>query len=840
MIYALVTSDLLTAIRFSAMPRKIPDAQANYMKPTKNPDARFGWDSIGGRYLYIMLLLVVFILATAWGANIYVNRSSQESLANLGLRQQVESVVYYLRKDAVKIQHHIYNYLLTHERRHYTEALEETSHLTTLVEALPSFGWIQRTPGIGDNVQGLGRSLHRLRVEIERTLSDGDNTDGQRQAERRLRYDVQPIIASIMREVTQIENAINAEKISDLTSHTEISAGLSRAIWMIGLVCLVLIGFVYQIFVRSVQRPLALVSKALKAEAEGGKAIALPKTHIRETDDLISTFEVMREQVHSLQQRLEIILATAAEGIVTFDKDGRIESVNKAAVGLFGYQENELVGKDLSLVIPPHARDARSSYLEHFMRNEIKRLLGHEGEVLGRHKDGTTFPMALKVSSMVLEGRQLYTGLVADISERKAMLDHLKNMAEHDGLTGLYNRTYFQGELERVVERTRRGGQTCALFYIDLDNFKYVNDTMGHAAGDKLLIDVASILHRRARKSDLIARFGGDEFTVLLYDISAARVLHTAESFRAMLAGYDFMQNGEKINVGCSIGVAMIAPEIRSPEEVMSHADLACHLAKRGGRNRVHLYQPADAENASTMPLDMGWPQRIKEAIESSRFAIACQPIVNTGTRAIESYEVLIRMLGKNNELIMPGGFLPSAERFGLAQDIDRWVINQAIDTLAGQRLSCPDLCYSINLSGQTIVDLGVCNLIQEKLLDTGLDPSALMFEVTETVAIADMAAAVKFLASLRAIGCRTAPDEFGSGMSSFAYLKDLPVDCVKIDGRFVKNLASNPIDQAMVKAMNDIVHALGKTTVAEFVENEAEPPVDTPVDKRRRRFRDH
>ena len=455
------------------------------------------------------------------------------------------------------------------------------------------------------------------------------------------------------------------------------------------------------------------------------------------------------------------------------------------------------------------------------MRNEIKRLLGHEGEVLGRHKDGTTFPMALKVSSMVLEGRQLYTGLVADISERKAMLDHLKNMAEHDGLTGLYNRTYFQGELERVVERTRRGGQTCALFYIDLDNFKYVNDTMGHAAGDKLLIDVASILHRRARKSDLIARFGGDEFTVLLYDISAARVLHTAESFRAMLAGYDFMQNGEKINVGCSIGVAMIAPEIRSPEEVMSHADLACHLAKRGGRNRVHLYQPADAENASTMSLDMGWTQRIKEAIESSRFAIACQPIVNTGTRAIESYEVLIRMLGKNNELIMPGGFLPSAERFGLAQDIDRWVINQAIDTLAGQRLSCPDLCYSINLSGQTIVDLGVCNLIQKKLLDTGLDPSALMFEVTETVAIADMAAAVKFLASLRAIGCRTALDDFGSGMSSFAYLKDLPVDCVKIDGRFVKNLASNPIDQAMVKAMNDIVHALGKTTVAEFVENE-------------------
>ena len=558
----------------------------------------------------------------------------------------------------------------------------------------------------------------------------------------------------------------------------------------------------------------------------GGGAFVMTVTYLsaRTIDDVkrITRLELENNRILATQRRLETILDNAAEGIITFDQNGTIENVNKAAETLFGYPEAEVIGKDISLLIPPpEAREKRQGYLEHFMRTEIQRLLGHEGEVTGRHKDGSRFPMALKVSEIVLDGRPLYTALTADISERKAMLEHLRIMAEHDGLTGLHNRTYFQNEMERFLEQVKRTGQTCALLYIDLDNFKYINDTLGHAAGDQLIIEVASILKKRTRKTDVVGRFGGDEFTVLLFNVSQEQAMHTAESFRKKLVNYRYRRSGDSLDIGCSIGVALLTPQSQNITEIMSQADLACHLAKRAGRNRVHLFVPTDAESATAMTLDMGWSQRIKEAIEKNRFALACQPIVNTRTREIESYEVLIRMLDEHNELIMPSGFLPTAERFGLSVDIDKWVIVNAIETLISQRREMPDLRYSINLSGQTLTDPGICDLILQKLVSTGLNADALTFEVTETVAIADMAAAEAFLSRLQQIGCRTALDDFGSGMASFAYLKDLPVDCVKIDGRFVKNLATSQVDQAMVKAMNEIAHALGKQTVAEFVENE-------------------
>jgi diguanylate cyclase (GGDEF)-like protein/PAS domain S-box-containing protein len=542
----------------------------------------------------------------------------------------------------------------------------------------------------------------------------------------------------------------------------------------------------------------------------------------RERAILLAEFEEMRKGVQSRQQRLETILDNAAEGIITFDRQGLIRSFNRAAERLFGYTEADIQGQDLSFLIPPtDAPDRREGYLEHFMRSEIQRLLGHEGEVIGRQQDGTRFPLALKVSEIVLDGEPLYTAIVADISERKALMEHLKNMAEHDGLTGLYNRTYFQQELERVVERARRDQEGFALLYIDLVNFKYVNDTLGHAAGDKLLVEVANLLNHRARKSDLIVRLGGDEFTVLLYNANANLVGTIAESFRQALESYSFKHAGERVDIGCSIGAAHITPAVESASQILSQADIACHIAKRSGRNRIHVFSPADESNMTVMSLDMGWSRRIREAIEHNRFALACQPIVNTRSGEIESFEVLIRMLDDTNALILPGGFLPSAERFGLSANIDRWVIVNAIETLAEQRRITPKLRYALNLSGQTLTQMEVCDLILERLQTTGLDPSALTFEVTETVAIADMAVAETFLARLQQIGCRTALDDFGSGMSSFAYLRDLPVDVVKIDGRFVKNLAANPVDQAMVKAMNEIAHALGKQTVAEFVETE-------------------
>ena len=295
-----------------------------------------------------------------------------------------------------------------------------------------------------------------------------------------------------------------------------------------------------------------------------------------------------------------------------------------------------------------------------------------------------------------------------------------------------------------------------------------------------------------------------------------------ADSFRQKISSFVFRYEGQHVDIGCSIGMVMLGAQTRDAAEALSRADIACHLAKRGGRNRVHVFTEADAGNVETMSLDMGWSRRIKDAIEKGKFLLACQPIVHTASRKITSYEVLVRMWDDNNELIMPAGFLPSAERFGLSLDIDRWVIINAIDILVQHRKVQPDIRYSINLSPQAMSSPGIGDVIKEALDATQLDPAALVFEVTENAAISDMTAAVRLLTTLRSYGCRTALDDFGAGMSSFAYLQELPVDYVKIDGRFVKNLAANPVDQAMVRAMNDIAHALGKQTVAEFVEDEA------------------
>lgn len=585
-------------------------------------------------------------------------------------------------------------------------------------------------------------------------------------------------------------------------------------------VLVVSVGLVF--FEWGLRRPMAHMARALRQEAAGKPDISVPPTTMTETLDLAIAFDDMRRQVRSRQQRLETILENAAEGIITFDENGIIETCNRAAEQLFGYTEAEVRGKPLSLLIPVDATEGHKDYLEHLVRVELARVIGHEGEVYGRHRDGTRFPMALKVSVINLEGRKVYTGLVADISERKALFDRLKTMAERDGLTGLYNRTYFHEELERLVARVRRHGQTCALLYIDLDNFKYINDTLGHAAGDRLLMDIAVILSKRARKSDLIARLGGDEFAVLLYDTPIEHANNVAESFRGALASYVFTYGGERVPIGCSIGVTVINAATAAAPEALSHADVACHLAKRGGRNRVHVFAEKDKENVSSMSIDMGWSRRIKEAIDHDRFTLACQPIIAVATGEIESYEVLVRLRGDGDEVILPGGFLPAAARFGLSVDIDKWVILHAIETLAHQRKRLSALRFSINLAAPTLAEESVYELIVQRLATTGLPPTALTFEVTETVAIADMTLASSFLGKVRALGCKTALDDFGAGFSSFGYLQDLPVDIVKIDGRFVRNIATSPVDQAMVRAMNDIAHVLGKRTVAECVENEA------------------
>lgn len=633
-----------------------------------------------------------------------------------------------------------------------------------------------------------------------------------------LRDAVQSLFVRIWRRIRVLENEFDVLATEDTAAVQSANKyGRSGNLWSLVLFGLVATGVGFVLSEYSGRRPLAGDVPNVTPPISGYDLDSRSSGRVQEKNPITA----LRER-HTRQHRLELILDHAPQAIITFNSTGVIDSINQAAAKLFGYREDKMMGERVSLLIaPPNTWNGKKDYLAYFLSTELERFISAEGEVVGRRNGGATFPMAIRLSAPTLDGEPLYTALLSDISEHKAMLDNLTAMAEHDGLTGLYNRTYFQQELDRVVDRARRTGRRYSLLYIDLDNFKFVNDTLGHAAGDRLLGEISKELLKRARKSDLVARFGGDEFTVLLYDIDPKLSVEVAESFHKKVSDYVFVHGGEAIQVGCSIGAVVIGAESTSAEEALSRADLSCHLAKRSGRNRIHLFNPADHADVATMTADMGWSRRIKHAIDNGRFALACQPIVSTQDRTLESFEVLIRMLDEDESLIMPEGFLATAERFGLANDIDRWVIVHSIDNLIEQRRTAPNTRYSINLSAQTLSDPSICDFIVEKLETSGLHPTALTFEITETAAIANMYVATKLLSRLQRIGCKIALDDFGSGMPSFAYLKDLPVDIVKIDGHFVKQLAESPVDQAIVKGMNDIVHALGKKTVAEFVENE-------------------
>ncbi|MFV2059102.1 MAG: EAL domain-containing protein [Gammaproteobacteria bacterium] len=637
-----------------------------------------------------------------------------------------------------------------------------------------------------------------------------------------LKNDIHPLFATLWENLDRVKRKIEFQTRSDIKTTTETADEVSKSIWFLSLLILTsgLLGTLA--FEFQIRRPIKRVSSALKAEADGVKNASLPNYNLQEISDLVSAFSNMRDEVNARQERLQSILNNTAEGIVTFDEKGIIETWNSAASELFGWSEKEVLGTALTKYISSSEFDNREQYLTYFLRNEIINIDNAEHDIIGHRKNGDTFHLSFKSSKMILGGQTKYTALIANITKEKAMLENLRYLAEHDGLTGLNNRVFFNDELNKVVEKVKRNSKySCSILYIDLDNFKYVNDTLGHAAGDKVLVDITQILQHRTRKTDLLARLGGDEFVILLSEENVDCVEKIAESFREQIANYSLHYDGKIVDIGCSIGVAIINSDTKSTSEVMSQADVACHFAKRAGRNRVHIFSAKDSSDLETMSLDMGWSRRIKLAIENNTFVLALQPIVNTVSQKLESYEVLIRMRDENGKIIMPFAFLPTAERFGLAVEIDTWVINNAIKYLAQIRQQFPDIRFSINLSAQSLTVPEIPKLIPELLNKYNLNANALTFEVTETSAIADMGTAVILLSDLQKLGCQTSLDDFGSGMSSFAYLRELPVDIVKIDGSFVKNMTNSPVDQAMLKAMNDIAHALGKQTVAEFVEDD-------------------
>ena len=399
----------------------------------------------------------------------------------------------------------------------------------------------------------------------------------------------------------------------------------------------------------------------------------------------------------------------------------------------------------------------------------------------------------------------------------------IQHLALHDALTGLSNRTSFLRALDRLIEHARHHDSRHSLLFLDLDQFKVINDTCGHLAGDEMLKQLAGVLQRSVRAKDQLARLGGDEFCVLLEDCALERAREVAETLRAAVRDFRFLWDGKFFSVGVSIGVVGIDRGCGNANDILSAADLACYAAKDRGRDAIQVYERNDSE-MNRRRGEMDWVGRIDDALHDGHFQLWRQPIRalgDDGEQRVHHYELLLRMLDQQGNIVLPGAFLPAAERYDRMREVDRWVVDRAL-RYVGRHRESGEQFHAINLSGASLGDDGLRDFVGERIAFHGVDPRAICFEVTETVAIANFKAAVEFMNSLRRIGCRFSLDDFGSGLSSFAYLKSLPVDFIKIDGRFIGSLATDPMDRAIVEAIHRVAHVANLQTIAEFVEDDA------------------
>ena len=518
------------------------------------------------------------------------------------------------------------------------------------------------------------------------------------------------------------------------------------------------------------------------------------------------------------EARLYALLGSMSDAVITVDGRGAIESANPAAERLFGYAAVDLEGSNFAALLADPHREEYAAHLRDFGHGSPVQTLGTALEVQGRRADGSSFPIELTLTQADL-GEQVLVAVARDITERKRAEEKLRQLADFDALTGLLNRRRFEQELDKHIAYSARYGTGGSVLVLDLDNFKYVNDTLGSLAGDELLVAVAALLRGRLRQTDVLGRLGGDEFGMLLHGADAEKSRQVAEDVRALIAENPFVIERQGLRATVSVGVAAIEGDDIIASELIARADHAKYSAKDAGRNRVALFNPEGMVGADSARV---WSDRVREAIEQGRFIIHAQPILDMARNEVSQYELLIRMRGDDGSLVPPAAFLDTAERFNLIQGLDRWMALQAIRLVESHKRAGKDLVLEVNLSGKTLADQDFATAIGREIVRSGIEPSNLIFEVTETAAVADLDQARRFAESLIQMGCRFALDDFGSGFASFYYLKHLPISILKIDGEFIKDLPRTPTDQLIVKALVEVAEGMGMKTVGEFVEDDA------------------
>jgi diguanylate cyclase (GGDEF)-like protein/PAS domain S-box-containing protein len=528
------------------------------------------------------------------------------------------------------------------------------------------------------------------------------------------------------------------------------------------------------------------------------------------------------------RERAQVTLASIGDGVIRTDAAGSVDYLNAVAERLTGWSAEEALGQPLGRIF-----DVVDEAGGRLLFDPVERCV-REGRVVELpgsftllRRDGMEF--AIRDSVAPIRDRQgRITGTVLvfkDVTELRGMEREMSYLAQHDALTGLLNRREFENRLQRCLRTAAEEGRYHALFYLDLDEFKLVNDTSGHLAGDELLKQVTAVLAAELRRGDTLARLGGDEFGVLLEDTSPERARELGEVLRTVVRAHRFVWQDRIFEIGVSLGTVMIDRASGDMVQVLSAADAACYVAKEAGRNRIHEYQLDDTLVTARYGA-MNWIHRIHKAFDEERFRLYRQPIQPLGGDPATAplCEIFIRMLDEQGRIASPSAFIPAAERYHLIPAIDRWVVHAAFEVLTRSALAsaAPGTCFAINLSGQSIGEGDFLDYVLAEIAASGVPPERICFEITETAAVANLAGARRFITVLKAHGVCFVLDDFGSGLSSFAYLKNLRVDFLKIDGEFVRNLVGDSVQRAIVESIHQVGHVMGIRTIAEGVEDPA------------------
>ncbi|MDO6564810.1 EAL domain-containing protein [Amphritea sp. 1_MG-2023] len=542
-----------------------------------------------------------------------------------------------------------------------------------------------------------------------------------------------------------------------------------------------------------------------QGEVNGGVAVFNDLTEQHSTNETLKKLSMAVEQSPSM--------------VVITDINGTIEYVNARFTEITGYTATDVLGKSPRLL--KSGETATEIYAELW-----KTLLAGKtwnGMLQNQKKNGELYWADETISPITNDAGEIthFISQQEDITEVRRIADEMNFQTTHDPLTGLLNRQQFEHELARVIEHTQQYHTHHVLCFIDIDQFKIINDTCGHMAGDELLRRISQLIRDRISNRDTLARPAGDEFLLLFEGANLAQGESVLQSIINDLKSFRFQWEEHHFTIEISAGITSIDQHTRSPLQAMQDVDTACYSAKDAGRNRVHIYSESDEQQLIHKGY-VQWANEIHRALDENRFQLYAQPIVPLQEEQKIGYEILLRLLSDADKIIAPDAFLPAAERYNIAPQIDRWVIHHSLQWIANNIDRLDHVAsLAINLSGQSLGDNSLLQFIIDHIEQGTVPARMIKFEITETAAIANLNNAQKFIHALKQLGCQFALDDFGSGLSSFAYLKSLPVDLLKIDGMFVRNIITDPIDEAMVRSINEVGHIMGMQTIAEFVETD-------------------